>query len=178
MSISTRTGDDGQTSLLFGRRVPKTHPRVEANGTLDELTSALGLARAQARHDLLRDQLLTVQRTLWIMSGELAVDEADREKFLKSQFAPLKEENLQFLDDLVAEYEARALKFQGFVQPGDTIPSAFLHWARATARRAERSVWRAIEAGHSINPLVPRYLNRLSDVLWLMAREDEVWNAK
>ncbi len=178
MSIATRTGDQGQTSLLFGRRVSKTHPRIEANGTLDELTCALGLARAQAREDFLRDQLLAVQRTLWIISGELAVDDADREKFLKSQFSPLQEEHLQFLDHLVAEYESRATKFQGFVQPGDTIPSAFLHWARATARRAERTVWRAVEAGHSINPLVLRYLNRLSDVLWLMAREDEVWNAK
>ncbi len=179
MSISTKLGDSGQTSLLFNRRVPKTHPRIEACGCIDELGAALGLARACSPFPDKAALLLSIQKDLWMLMGELATHEDDYHKYEKSDFAKLLPEHLEKLDVEVKAHEARTVKFKGFVQPGESLSSAFLHQARTICRRAERAVCRIAEntpASHlvPVRPLLLQYLNRMSDLLWLMAREDEL----
>ena len=172
VSIATRTGDDGTTALMYGRRVGKAVPRVEAYGTVDELNAALGLARAHAVLPLVREELLAVQRQLVALMGELAVAPEDRaryranEKYLKLELA-----SLTHLDELVARIEAEKITYDGWATPGANVPSATLDVARTVCRRAER---RVVElAGGEEDSLIIRYLNRLSDVLWLMARYTE-----
>src|SRR2546430_4536534 len=86
MSIATKTGDEGETSLMYGRRVPKTHPRVDAYGCVDELNSALGLARASAKDSFLAEQILAVQKELVVVMGELATAPQDLDRYLKDGF--------------------------------------------------------------------------------------------
>jgi cob(I)alamin adenosyltransferase len=173
MSIATRTGDDGSTSLLYGRRVAKTHPRVIAYGTLDELNASLGMARATATDAWVREVLLATQQELVGLMGELAVEDADRDRYLSSKLARLQEAHLARLDDVVATLEARSIAFTGWATPGGTLHAAALDVARTVCRRSEREVVGLAETGAVLNPLTLRYLNRLSDVLWLLARLDE-----
>lgn len=173
MSIATRTGDDGSTALLYGRRVSKTHPRVQAYGTADELNAALGFARATAGDAWVREALLATQQELVGLMGELAVDDLDRERFLKSKLARLDEPHLARLDAAVAALEARKISFNAWATPGATLHAAALDLARTVCRRTERGIVALAEGGATVNPLALRYLNRLSDVLWLLARLDE-----
>lgn len=175
MSIATRTGDTGTTALLFGRRVPKTHPRLEAYGTVDELSAVLGLVRVSARQSFVKETVLRVQKELIQMGAELATDDEDLKKMASAQIYGIQDEHLARLDELVASYEARLPKPKGFVQAGSSIQTAYLHQARTVCRRAERAVWHLREKGGHVSDLVPQYLNRLADVLWLMAWEEEVW---
>lgn len=175
MSISTRQGDSGQTSLLYGRRVAKTHPRIAAVGTVDELTALLGLARATARTPEIADGLRARQEELLLVGAELVCDNPDQARWIKGGKA-LPETALDRLDALVKDLEDRGVGFKGFVQPGQTLPSAHLHHARAVTRRLEREIWALVDHGHEVRPLLRQYLNRLADVLWLLAREDEMWH--
>jgi len=172
-SIATRTGDNGTTGLMYGRRVSKSHPRVAAYGTADELNSALGFARATAEDAWVRDLLVKTQHELVGLMGELAVEEADRERYLKSKLARLEEPHLTRLDEAVANIEARQITFEGWATPGATLHAAALDVARTVCRRAERAIVALAEAGASLNPVLLRYLNRLSDLLWLLARLEE-----
>jgi cob(I)alamin adenosyltransferase len=172
MSISTRTGDQGKTSLLYGRRVDKFDPRVEACGAVDELNAALGLARAYAERPLVRDELPGIQRNLFALMGGLAVAPEDRERYAADKFPKLTPEMLDHLDELVARMEREKLTFDGWAVPGGSVPSAALDVARTTCRRAERMVARLTAAGE-VDLLALRYLNRLSDLLWLLARYTE-----
>ncbi|BET66438.1 hypothetical protein ASA1KI_13560 [Opitutales bacterium ASA1] len=173
MSIATRTGDEGSTSLLYGRRVAKTHPRVVAYGTADELNSALGFARATATDPWVREFLFSTQQELVGLMGELAVDDADRERYLASKLARLEEKHLSRLDEAVAALEARNISFKGWATPGETLHGAALDLARTVCRRTERGIVALGESGSALNVFTLRYLNRLSDVLWLLARYDE-----
>lgn len=174
MSISTRRGDDGTTSLLFGRRVPKTHPRVEAYGTVDELTSALGLGRAHlAGDDPLRAEIEDIQRALIALSAELACADEDQGRLDSGKSKVLGEADLEKLDRIVAREEGEGLKFKGFILPGNTPASAGLDLARSIARRAERKTLIVRESGGRVREVALRYLNRLSDCLWLLARRAE-----
>ena len=177
MSIATRTGDDGTTALMYGRRVSKAHPRVAAYGDADELTSALGLARATADDAWVREVILATQQELVGLMGELAVDEADRERYLRSKLARLEERNLLRLDEAVAHLEARQITFDGWATPGATMHAAALDTARAICRRTERAVVSLGTSGATLNPFVLRFLNRLSDLLWLLARLAETRTA-
>ncbi len=170
MSIATRTGDDGTTALMYGRRVPKTHPRIEACGSIDELNAALGLARAHADQDWLRGELLPIQQQLITLMGELAIVQEDRERYVKDGFALVAAEQTAKLDALVQHLEAQNISFKGWATPGATLAAAALDVARVTCRRAERRVCALQESGELVNPEILIYLNRLSDVLWLMAR--------
>lgn len=172
-SIATRTGDDGTTALMYGRRVSKSHPRVAAYGTADELNASLGFARATATDAWIQQVLLATQKELVGLMGELAVDDADHERYLKSKLARLEEANLTRLDDAVAEVESRQVKFEGWATPGATLHAAALDLARTVCRRTERDVVALSGSGAAINPVLLRYLNRLSDLLWLLARLDE-----
>jgi len=173
MSIATRTGDDGTTALMYGRRVSKAHPRVAAYGTADELNAALGSARATADDAWVREVLFATQKELVGLMGELAVDDADRERYLKSKLARLEEPHLARLDEAVAAVEAGKITFEGWATPGATLHAAALDVARTVCRRTERAIVALSESGAALNPVVLRYLNRLSDLLWLLARLDE-----
>ena len=170
MSIATKTGDRGTTALMYGRRVPKTHPRVEAYGSVDELNAALGVARAIARHHFLSENLLVIQKDLVVLMGELAVAQEDLPRYLKGGFKLVAPEMTAKLDALVKEIEAQKISFDGWATPGATPVSAALDVARTTCRRAERRVCALSEAGEVPNAEVIVYLNRLSDLLWLLAR--------
>lgn len=172
-SIATRTGDDGTTALMYGRRVSKAHARVAAYGTADELNAALGFARATADDAWIREVLVTTQGELVGLMGELAVDDPDRERYLKSKLARLEEAHLTRLDQAVATVEARQIRFEGWATPGATLHAAALDLARTVCRRTERAIVALGESGSALNPVVLRYLNRLSDLLWLLARVEE-----
>jgi cob(I)alamin adenosyltransferase len=170
VSIATKTGDSGTTALMYGRRVPKSHPRVEACGTVDELNAALGLARATAEHDFVRENLLAIQKDLVVLMGELSVQPEDLERYAKDGYPPVTPGMTAKLDALVHEIEAQNISFKGWATPGATKNSAALDMARTVCRRAERRVSALKEAGELKNAEILIYLNRLSDLLWLFAR--------
>lgn len=169
MSIATRTGDDGTTSLLYGRRVPKDHPRVSAYGTVDELSAGLGLARATAPDPATARLLHDIQKALIPLMGELATDAADHPRFMASKMPHLLPEDLGHLDTALAAIEAQGLTFEGWTQPGASLHDAHLHHARTLCRRAEREIAQLLRQEYPVRPLLPQYLNRLSDLLWLLA---------
>jgi cob(I)alamin adenosyltransferase len=170
MSIATKTGDNGTTALMYGRRVPKNHPRVEAYGAVDELNAALGLARVSTKHAFVSDNLLAVQKDLVVLMGELAVANEDLERYLKNGYSLVTPAMTAKLDALVNEIEAQKVSFKGWATPGDTLDSAALDVARTVCRRAERRVCDLQIAGELKNDELIIFLNRLSDLLWLFAR--------
>ena len=170
MSIVTRTGDSGTTALMYGRRVPKNHPRVEACGAVDELNAALGLARATAEHDFVADNLFASQKALIVLMGELGVLPEDLPRYAKDGFSPVTPSLTLKLDALVKEIELQNICFKGWATPGATLHSAALDVARTVCRRAERSVCALKESGGPVNAEIIIYLNRLGDLLWLFAR--------
>lgn len=173
MSIVTKTGDDGTTALMYGRRVPKNHPRVEAYGTVDELNAALGQARATANVNFIRDHLPTIQNDLVTLMGELAVALEDLPRYVKDGYSVVVPGMTVKLDALVREVEAQGVSFKGWAIPGATMNSAALDVARTVCRRAERRAYALKEGGELKNPEIIIYLNRLSDLLWLLARQAE-----
>lgn len=172
-SIATRTGDDGTTALLFGQRVTKDHAQVEAVGALDELNAALGLAKSAGRYRVPRTELERIQLDLVALMGEVACAERDGARFAKSKFRRVGAAELAQLDRAVAALEERQPKFDGWATPGANPPAAALDLARTIARRAERRLVGLREHGRKLRPVLLQYLNRLSDLLWLMAREAE-----
>lgn len=172
-SIATRTGDDGSTSLLFGQRVAKDHPQIEAVGALDELNAALGFAKATQPAGRDKAEIERVQTELVALMGEIACAEVDSERYEKSKFAKIDEAALTRIDAAVAAIEARGPKFDGWATPGANLHAAALDLARTAARRAERRAVGLPAQGRSVRPLLLRYLNRVSDMLWLLAREAE-----
>ncbi len=172
-SIATRTGDDGTTALLYGQRVPKDHPQIETIGNLDELSAALGLAKAHCPAAARRAELERVQKELVALMGEVVCAEADLERYAKSKFEKIDDAALARLDAGVAAIEAKNVKFDGWATPGANLHAAALDQARTIARRAERRMIALAHHGRPLRPLLLQYVNRLSDLLWLMAREAE-----
>ena len=171
MSIATKTGDSGETALMYGNRVPKTNWRVEAYGTVDELNSALGLVRATTAEKLVREVVLSVQKELVVLMGELAVADKDRERYLKDGYDVVTAAMVDRLTDVVNDLEKNYhVDFKHWATPGDSLSSAALDLARTICRRAERRVVALCESRLFVNPESIRYLNRLSDILWLFAR--------
>lgn len=170
MSIVTKTGDQGSTSLMYGRRVSKCHPRVEAYGAVDELNAALGLARASAGHAFVCDHLEGIQKDLVALMGELATAAEDLPRYFKDGFQRLGPEMTAKLEEVVKIIESQKVSFHGWATPGGTVPSAAIDLARTVCRRAERRVCALQESGQLANPEIVIYLNRLSDLLWLLAR--------
>ncbi len=170
MSISTKKGDDGTTGLMYNRRVSKRHPRVEAYGTVDELNAAIGLARASCQCEFVGRNLLAVQQDLVILMGELATQVEDLSRYIKDGFSQVTPEMTTKLDRLVNEIEAQNIAYKGWATPGATLHSAALDLARTVCRRAERCVCALDESDQLSNSEIIVYLNRLSDVLWLLAR--------
>ena len=173
MSIVTKTGDQGTTGLMYNRRVVKSHPRVEAYGAVDELNAALGLARASATSDLVRNCLFSIQKDLVTLMGELATLVEDLPRYVKDGFTLVGPELTARLEKVVGEVEAQGLTFKDWVLPGTNLHSSALDVGRTVCRRAERRVCMLHEAGQLQNPEIIVYLNRLSDLLWLLARWSE-----
>jgi len=170
MSIVTKTGDKGMTALMYGRRVSKRHPRVEAYGCVDELNAALGLARATAEHDFVRQNLLLIQQDLVNLMGELATAVEDLPRFVKDGYTLVTSQMTHRLDALVKEIEAQTVSFKGWATPGASVHSGALDVARTVCRRAERRVCALQETDQLQNSEIIIYLNRLADLLWLFAR--------
>ncbi|MDB6121931.1 MAG: ATP/cobalamin adenosyltransferase [Pedosphaera sp.] len=170
MSIATKTGDKGTTGLMYNRRVSKCHPRVEAYGCVDELNTAIGMARATAEHDFVGRNLLLIQKDLVILMGELATAVEDLPRYVKDGFQLVTPELTFKLDTLVQEIEAQKITYKGWATPGASVPSATLDVARTVCRRAERRVCALQESDQLQNAEVIIYLNRLADLLWLFAR--------
>lgn len=172
-SIATRTGDQGSTSLLYGQRVPKDHPQIEAVGALDEFNAALGVAKAARPAGTPAAPFEAIQHELVALMGEVCCAESDLGRYESSQFARLTAEHLARVDAAVAVIEARGPKFDGWATPGANPYAAALEVARTTARRAERRLTALPASGRHLRPLLIQYVNRVSDLLWLMAREAE-----
>jgi cob(I)alamin adenosyltransferase len=170
MSIATKTGDGGQTRLLFGTVVSKGDLQVEAYGTIDELNSFLGLARASCDDARTCDILEALQRETFIVGAELATP-LDKLEKLKQRVTP---EMTAVWDQQVVEIEQTPGLLDDWALPGATQAGAALDVARVVARRAERCAVRLHEAGEVPNAEILRYMNRLSDLLWLLGRRYEI----
>lgn len=169
--ITTHTGDDGSTGLADKTRVRKDHPRVEAMGEVDELNSQLGLLLTEALPDDIRALLTRIQHHLFDLGGELALPE----------FSGITEDKLRLLDEAIARYNAALPPLQEFVLPGGSRAAALAHVCRTVCRRAERRVV-SLVLSDAVSPRQLQYLNRLSDLLFVLARtlnqgsEPEQWN--
>jgi cob(I)alamin adenosyltransferase len=171
MSIATKTGDDGTTGTLFGDRVLKNDARVSACGAIDELNAALGLARAFGEIPLLGEEILRIQHELVTLMGELAIPAEKHGQYLAKGFAPVTREMVDALTSRIDDLEQNhKLSFRHWATPGATRGSATLDHARTVCRRAEREAVGLRESGHAVNGEIIRYLNRLSDLCWLLAR--------
>lgn len=167
--IYTKTGDDGTTGLLYGGRVSKADPATEAYGTTDEAVAALGLARSLSEDETMRGDLLTLQRELFVVGADLATNPRQRAK-LQAEVSLVTESMVvrleRRIDDLVS---VRPLP-EVFIVPGANPASAALDTARGIVRRAERRVVDLEGTGREVNPEIRRYLNRLSDLIFVLAR--------
>lgn len=165
--IYTRTGDDGTTGLLYGTRISKADPAAEAYGSVDETVADLGVARALSDDPDLQAILLEVQRALFVVGADLATNPKERAK-LKPAVSLVTPDMVERVEGLIDSHEAHLP--DEFVVPGGNPVSAALDVARATCRRAERRTVELREAGREVNPEAARYLNRLSDLLFALAR--------
>jgi cob(I)alamin adenosyltransferase len=157
--IATRTGDDGTTGLGDGSRVPKHHLRVAAMGDVDELNSTLGVLLAEPLPDGVRQLLVVIQHELFNLGGELSIP----------GFTLLKDEAVLRLDEALAEHNANLPRLAEFILPAGTRSAALAHVSRSVARRAERAVV-LLAAQETVNDAPRQYLNRLSDLLFVLAR--------
>ena len=175
MSIYTKGGDKGETSLLGGIRVPKDSLRIEVYGTLDEVTSALGLARATTKSDDLCKDIIDLQGEFIDIMGELAsgpYDENNPVKLPKGRVFRTGPEHVERLERMIDKLTAERIPYPHFVKPGGSQASAAMDMARTFARRAERRLV-ALGREEEVNPSLAKYFNRLSDLLYMMARIDE-----
>jgi cob(I)alamin adenosyltransferase len=172
-SIATRTGDDGSTSLLYGQRVPKDHPQIEAVGAYDELNVALGAVKPLLADATVRTLVSGLQNNLVALMGEVACAEADAARYAESKFAKISAADVTTLDAAVAALETRGLKFDGWATPGANALGAAFDTARVVARRAERRLCALPAHGRSVRPELRQFTNRLADLLWLLARQAE-----
>jgi cob(I)alamin adenosyltransferase len=167
--IYTRTGDDGATGRLYGGRVSKADPAVEVSGTVDETVAVVGLARALSTDRRLKEGLLELQRELFVVGADLAADPGARDR-LEPGVSLVTDAMVERLETWIDELVLAHPLPQAFVVPGANPVSAVLDVARAVARRAEREAVAMREAGGIVTEPVLRYLNRLSDLLFVLAR--------
>lgn len=157
--IATRTGDDGTTGLSDGARVPKNHLRVHAMGDVDELNSHIGVLLCEPLPEDIRDLLVAVQHELFNLGGELSLP----------GHALLSPQAVLALDDALSRYNAQLPRLKEFILPAGTRSAALAHVCRTVARRAERAVV-SLAAAEPVNPAPQQFLNRLSDLLFVLAR--------
>jgi cob(I)alamin adenosyltransferase len=168
--VTTGTGDTGYTGLLGDQRVPKYDPRPDTFGTVDEATSALGLARAMAHEPKVKEIIYQIQQELYLLMGELATPPENYEKMgLRMTI-----EHVQRLEQVEEQLKREVEIPNKFIIPGDTLDGAGLDLARTIIRRAERMAVKLLHDGVIQNNEVVRYLNRLSDLVFILARFVEV----
>ncbi|MCC5912535.1 MAG: cob(I)yrinic acid a,c-diamide adenosyltransferase [Clostridiaceae bacterium] len=163
MKIYTKTGDKGETSLYDGKRINKDDVRVESYGTVDELNCALALARNFVEEEEIVEFIYKVQRELFDVAGELAT--LDRDLFPEK----IATEHVDFLEKIIDDYIAKIEKMNAFIIPGTNKASASLHVARTICRRAERRIL-TLNREEAVNPTLIKYVNRLSDAIYAIAR--------
>jgi cob(I)alamin adenosyltransferase len=173
VSIATRRGDDATTGLLNGQRVSKDNPQIEAVGAFDELNVEVGAARMHSEDEAVRELLKAVQGSLVALMGEVACAEEDAAGHARSRFVRLGDEDLGRLDRALASLESRGVKLDGWATPGANPCALAFDRARVAARRAERRLAALPAHGRNVRPLVLQWTNRLSDLLWLLARQAE-----
>jgi cob(I)alamin adenosyltransferase len=166
--IYTKTGDDGTTALGDNSRTSKNDPRLEAFATVDEANSNIGVVVSTNLESEISKLLTVIQNDLFDVGADLCTPVVDN-----PEYEPLRitEEQITWLESMIDKYNASLAPLQSFVLPSGTPTSARLHVARTVVRRAERETWRAIsQFGAGVNPLTAKYLNRLSDLLFVLAR--------
>ena len=178
--IYTKTGDDGSTALGDMSRTSKNDPRLEAYATVDEANSSIGVVLAMSPvKEEVKKLLVRVQNDLFDVGADLCTPVIDNPGY--EQLRVL-ESQITYLEEQIDKYNAQLPELRSFVLPSGTATAALLHVARTVTRRAERRTWAAIHAfGTGVNPLTAKYLNRLSDLLFVLARDankeqgDELW---
>jgi cob(I)alamin adenosyltransferase len=172
MSIITGRGDNGETDLLFGRRISKTAPRIEALGCVDELNAALGMARASGANPEWIALIDTLQEKLIGLMGQLATLPEDEARYLETKFPLITSEDVEWVVAEAHRYEAQGIRFTGWARPGaeGCLARASVDFARSVARRAERSILALHESGEPVPETVRLFFNKLADLLWILAR--------
>lgn len=165
--IYTKTGDLGQTSLIGGTRVPKSHIRIESYGTVDELNSFIGFLNDQVDDSRTKKFLNEVQDRLFTIGSSLACD-PDKEP--KMKLPDLGEEDIKLVEEEIDALNTALPPMKSFILPGGSLPVSSAHLARCVCRRAERNCVNMVEQRMFVDPLVIKYLNRLSDYLFVAAR--------
>lgn len=165
MKIYTKKGDGGRTNLAGGEQVSKSHIRIRAYGTVDELNSCIGVAISFSGFEDMKESLSGVQNDLFAIGAQLAA----RGEPPRKEKARISEERIAGLEGLIDTFMGEAGALESFVLPGGTTAASYLHLARTTCRRAETLVTELSES-EPVNPLCIKYLNRLSDLLFAMAR--------
>ena len=172
MPIYTKTGDAGETGLLFGGRVSKADARCEAYGAADHAVSAMGLARALSQEPRVQEILLQVQHEMFTVGAELATD-SDRYELLKQNFEVITPDMVARLESYIDELNGQIELPNSFIIPGASTASAALDLARSSLRTAERRAVALNDQAQLANPEVLRYINRLSDLLFMLARYED-----
>jgi cob(I)alamin adenosyltransferase len=183
MKIYTKTGDKGTTSLIGGTKVPKSHLRIEAYGSIDELNSYLGLCRDMMEDEQTRKTILEIQDRLFTIGSSLACDPI---KEPRMRIPDLRVEDISFLEKEIDRMDNLLPSMKSFILPGGHPVVSHLHIARCVCRRAERACVRLELESLEVEPLILQYLNRLSDYLFMLARyaglllkvEEMAWKAR
>ncbi len=173
--IYTKTGDDGQTSLFRGGRVLKSHIRIEAYGTVDELNSVIACAVSKISSDRIKEALTEIQNQLFIAGSDLA-SPPDAKKNSDGTMR-LGQKHIDYLESLIDEFDSQLPELKNFILPGGTEGSAFLHLSRTVCRRAERRVVE-LSKSEEIGKFLVIYINRLSDLLFVLSRYENHVNNK
>jgi cob(I)alamin adenosyltransferase len=167
MKIYTKTGDAGKTSLIGGTKVLKSNPRIEAYGTVDELNSYIGLVSDFCNDEHAKNILKEIQDRLFTIGSELA---CDPDKKINMPIPDLHESDVQLLEKEMDEMDKELPLMKHFILPGGSPSVSFMHVARCVCRRAERCCVNLMESDGGVNPLIIKYINRLSDYLFMLAR--------
>lgn len=167
MKIYTKTGDLGKTSLIGGTKVSKANIRIEAYGTIDELNSHIGMSSDLCPSENAKAVIAEIQNILFVIGSELA---NDPDKNVKMALPKLQEEDIQFLEKQIDGMESQLEPMKAFILPVGHVAVSCTHIARTVCRRAERTCVAMQDAGLEVDPLILKYLNRLSDYLFVLAR--------
>ena len=173
--VYTKRGDKGETDLLGGSAARKDSLKVESYGCVDEASSFIGVARYYCKNKVIKERLKGIQNKLLVLGGFLASDERGKE-MMKDQ---IKEEDIKLLEDYIDEYNQKLSPLKHFILPGDEEVATHFHVARTVVRRAERRIVSLTAQEADLNPLIQKYVNRLSDLMFVLARySEEVENKK
>ena len=175
MSIITGRGDNGETDLLFGKRIRKTSQRIEALGCVDELNSALGVARTSGANPEWITLIDALQEKLVGLMGQLATLHEDEKRYRESKFPVIEMTDVDWVTSEARKYEALGVRFTGWARPGaeGCLARANVDFARSVARRAERAILALHESGEPVPESVRLFFNRLADLLWILARVEQ-----